>query len=461
MLSIDEGSISAKTPLVVNVEGALLKSSVADEKVLNILRRYLGQDVDSDELERLLLREEVTNWLEREHAAGRRIVLLADELQLAKAISARLAFVDEIVVTGSETNPAGLTTADLLRARFPQGFAYAGHSATDLPVWQYASQTVLVGASASLERSVRKIGEPYAVLSRSPATFRIFYRALRIHQWVKNLLVFIPLMLGGKFYEISAWSNACVAFLALGMLASSTYLINDLWDIREDRRHWSKRARPLAAGEFSVSTALVLSSIGAVTGLGLGVWLGGSAIIVLGLYLLLALAYSFRLKREPIIDVLVLASLFTMRLGVGLAVTQVRFSSWLFVFSMFVFLSLSLAKRCTEITRLAQHGETHSFGRGYAQSDEPLVLAMGVASMFGSALILIIYLITDAFPAGFYGHPAFLWVFPVVLFMWLARIWLLCHRGMLHDDPVVFALNDSLSLGYGALLVLAFVAAVV
>jgi 4-hydroxybenzoate polyprenyltransferase len=187
---------------------------------------------------------------------------------------------------------------------------------------------------------------------------------------------------------------------------------------------------------------------------------GPAAAAMLGLYLAGAMAYSFRLKREPILDALTLAGLFTVRLGLGVVVTGVRFSPWLFVFSMFVFASLSLAKRCTEITRMVEHGEVQPFGRGYKPSDEPLVLAMGIAAMFGATLIMIIYLISDAFPAGFYSHPALLWVFPFVLFMWLARVWLLCHRGALQDDPVAFALKDPISLGFGTLMIIAFVAAV-
>jgi 4-hydroxybenzoate polyprenyltransferase len=345
-------------------------------------------------------------------------------------------------------------------ARFPQGYIYAGHSAADLDVWRRASGIVLVNASGLAERQARAIREPLAVFPPDPLTFTTLRRALRAHQWAKNGLVFIPLLLGGKFHDPSAWAYALLGFLALSVLASSTYLINDLWDLADDRRHWSKRGRPLAAGLLPIQAALVIAGSGLVASFALISWAGPAAAAMLGLYLTVAMAYSFRLKREPIIDALTLASLFTVRLGLGVAVTNVRFSPWLFVFSMFVFASLSLAKRCTEITRMVARGELEPFGRGYEPSDEPLVLAMGIAAMFGATLIMIIYLISDAFPAGFYSHPAFLWVFPFVLFMWLARIWLLCHRGALQDDPVAFALKDPISLAYGALMMVAFIAAV-
>lgn len=180
---------------------------------------------------------------------------------------------------------------------------------------------------------------------------------------------------------------------------------------------------------------------------------------MLALYLILSLSYSFRLKREPIIDVFLLATLFTMRLAVGDVVTEVAFSRWLLVFAMFIFLSLSLAKRQTEITRMAAHGQQAAPGRGYKASDAPFVLAAGVATMMATVLIMIIYLIEDAFPKGFYKHPDLLWGFPAVIFLWLARIWLLCHRGELHDDPVVFALKDRVSLFYAGVMAVIFIAA--
>ncbi len=287
-----------------------------------------------------------------------------------------------------------------------------------------------------------------------------YLQALRIHQWTKNLLVFVPLVLGGKFNDASAWAYALAGFCAISALASSSYLINDLCDLEEDRKHWSKRSRPLASGALPVSRALVLAGFGVLASLSIGTWAGTQALAILAGYFALSLLYSFRLKREPILDVLVLTSLFTTRLGLGVAVTNVRFSAWLFVFSMFLFLSLSLAKRCTEITRMTEHEHDRTPGRGYLAADEPLVLALGVSAMLGAVLILVIYLITDAFPAAFYTHPQFLWAIPIVLFAWLGRVWLLCHRGLLDDDPVTFALNDKLSLAYGGVSIVAFLAAV-
>jgi 4-hydroxybenzoate polyprenyltransferase len=466
--------------LVIDWNGALLKSDLRQERILQLPRRdpaalpqmlhrllrdrtTFGHFIAARgplDLEGLPVGEAFVAWAQREHDSGRRIVLAAADQHVAAKLAAKFPFVDEILARDGPDDAAGRTEADALCRLFPQGFVYAGRWTADPEVWRRASDIVLVDATAAAERQARALREPLAVFRRDPLDFTTLRRALRAHQWAKNALVFVPLLLGGKFYDVSAWTYALLGFIALSVLASSTYLINDLWDLGDDRRHWSKRGRPLAAGRLSIRAALVLAGIGIAASFALISWVGTAAAAMLGFYLALSLAYSFRLKREPILDALTLASLFTIRLGLGVAASGVRFSPWLFVFSMFVFASLSLAKRCTEIARMGVDGALQPFGRGYKPADQPLVLAMGIAAMFGATLIMIIYLISDAFPAGFYSRPAFLWVFPFVLFMWLARVWLLCHRGALQDDPVAFALKDPVSLGYGTLMIVAFLAAV-
>ena len=297
-------------------------------------------------------------------------------------------------------------------------------------------------------------------MSFSLSTARIYAQAFRAHQWVKNTLVAVPLVLGGKAYDLPSWGRVGLGFVALSVLTSATYLVNDIRDLDDDRRHWSKRNRPLAKGAISITQAAVLACVGVIVSFAIGLALGAGTVAMLTLYLTASLAYSFWLKRQPILDVLTVASLFTVRLGLGVVLGEVRFSPWLFVFSMFLFLSLSLAKRFNEVAQMGEHGFARALGRGYQTSDEPIVLALGAAAMLGAVLILVIYLIEEAFPAEFYAQPAFLWIIPVVLFLWLGRVWLLSHRHALNDDPVVFALKDKTSLCYGALVVIAVAAAI-
>jgi 4-hydroxybenzoate polyprenyltransferase len=270
----------------------------------------------------------------------------------------------------------------------------------------------------------------------------------------------VPLVLGGKSYDLAAWGRLATGFLAISLLASATYLINDIRDRDHDRHHWSKRERPIARGTVGIAHARYMAVVGVIASFALGISVGTGAATILGLYLVLSLAYSFQLKREPILDVLALASLFTIRLGLGVILGEVRFSPWLFVFSMFVFLSISLAKRFNEVARMSDHGFDRAPGRGYVASDEPIVLALGVAAMLGAVLILVIYLVDEAFPTNLYGHPYFLWAVPPILFLWLGRVWLLSLRGVVDDDPVLFALKDTTSIAYGALVVVAVVAAI-
>ncbi|RTL72589.1 MAG: UbiA family prenyltransferase [Hyphomicrobiales bacterium] len=293
------------------------------------------------------------------------------------------------------------------------------------------------------------------------AGFDVLRRTLRLHQWVKNGLVFVPLVLGGKAGSSEAWATAALGFLALGLVASAGYIINDLWDLPEDRKHWSKKLRPLASGEISIRRAGLLCAGALAAGVALGLYLGSAALAVLLLYLAITLSYSFALKRVPLLDVLVLALLFTMRLGFGIAITGVRVSPWLLVFSMFVFLSLSLAKRHTEVLRMAERGLATLQGRGYLGTDGPITLVLGLASMQGAILIFVLYLIEDAFPRGLYGTPEVLWAAPAILFLFLGRIWLLGQRDLLKDDPVAFALKDRTSLVLGLLMGAVFIAAMV
>jgi 4-hydroxybenzoate polyprenyltransferase len=278
-----------------------------------------------------------------------------------------------------------------------------------------------------------------------------------LHQWSKNSLIFVPLILGGKLGSAEAWLSCLCAFLAIGIVASSTYLLNDLLDLESDRAHWTKRNRALASGRISIFTGLMLAPLGILLGLALGYWACGPfALLFLAVYLGVTIAYSLRLKRIPILDAAILATLFTLRLALGMVSADVRWSPWLLVFSMFIFGSLSLAKRLTEIIGLKGRSGHELGGRGYVVADEPLVMALGVS--LSSASIFVI--IEEAFQADFYRAPVFLWALPVILIIWLGRIWLLCGRGQLHDDPVVFAAKDKVSLSFGGLILLSIFAAV-
>jgi 4-hydroxybenzoate polyprenyltransferase len=272
-------------------------------------------------------------------------------------------------------------------------------------------------------------------------------KSLRLHQWTKNLLVFVPIVLAGQLTHVVSLEDTVIAFFALSIVASSTYLVNDMWDLADDRRHWSKRHRPIASGRLPISTAAATVPFGILIGFFLAAMTSPAVVWLLLVYLVITTAYTFGLKRIVLIDGVVLAVLFTLRLAIGVAAADVPPSAWLVVFSMFLFASLSYAKRHTEIARVAERRGRQLNGRGYRTSDAPIVLAMGLSTGVGAVLILVLYIVHDAYAQTFYGNTVWLWAFPPLVFLFVARIWLACLRGELDDDPVAFALTDRACLG--------------
>lgn len=460
-------------PLVLDLEGSLLATNTLLEALFLFLKRQwsrtwqipvwalaggavikekLAASITPEDAEFFPVNRPLEQFARNEAELGRMVVLVtaADRL-LAERLAARFPFVSKII---SSNNSAGRECADAaaLDRLFPQGFVYVGGTGADVYIRRLSEGAVFPGAPPRAKGKARQAADVVASLPKRGVRLNDLQRGLRLHQWAKNALIFAPLVLGGKAGSFPAWAHAAMAFFAFGLLASATYLLNDIWDLHEDRQHWSKRTRPIASGELSIGTSVGLIALLGFCAFGLGAIAGTDCVAMLALYFVMSLSYSFRLKREPVIDVFLLATLFTMRLAMGVVVTHVIFSPWLFVFSMFLFLSLSLAKRQTEIGRMIAHGKSEALGRGYNATDAPFVLAAGVASMMAAVLVMVIYLTQDAFPKGFYRHPNMLWALAAIIFLWLARVWLLCCRGELNDDPVTFALKDRLSLFYAAMM---------
>ncbi len=468
----------ASVPLVLDLDRSLIRCDILHETAVAFLRRNplglfslarwlmqgravlkrkLAEQVEVD-VEHLPVNEELAAFARAEKEKGRTVVLAtASDLVVATAIAKRFPFIDRVVASDGVTNLKGKVKAETLAELYPDGFAYAGDSAADLAVWKKAKGIVLVETSGRVAREASRLGPVEASFPRA-SIGKALRKSARLHQWAKNALVFAPLVLGGQFANPVAWVNAALAFVAIGVLASTTYLLNDLFDLPDDRKHWSKRERPRASGRLPISVAVAALPIGFGLSFALAALVGSAAVAVLAVYLVVTVAYSMHLKRQPIVDAFTLAVLFTLRLGLGVVAAQVVVSPWLMVFSMFLFASLSFAKRHTEIERMANLGEMRVAGRGYLSSDGPLILSMGVASGLGAVMIMVLYLINDAFPGGLYANPVWLWAFPPILFRWIGRIWLLCQRGELNDDPVAFAVRDRTSIFLGAGIAAAFLA---
>jgi 4-hydroxybenzoate polyprenyltransferase len=284
-------------------------------------------------------------------------------------------------------------------------------------------------------------------------------RALRVYQWVKNSLVFIPLLMAHRVLEADLLIQAVYAFFALSLCASGTYVINDLADIESDRVHPTKRNRPFAAGALSLRFGMVLAPVLVLLAFGLSLLtLPVFFTILLAVYVATTVAYSFALKREPIVDVLTLAGLYTLRVLAGAAATGVLVSEWLLAFSLFFFFSLALVKRYAELRLLEKHPEPWSNRRGYQIDDLTLMRGLGPASGYMAVLVLALY-ITSAEVGELYPRAELLWLISPLLLYWTTRIWLLAHRGQMNDEPILFTVRDRTSYVVGALIALVGAAA--
>jgi 4-hydroxybenzoate polyprenyltransferase len=292
-------------------------------------------------------------------------------------------------------------------------------------------------------------------------SLRTWAKALRLHQWVKNILMFFPLVLAHRYGEPLAFLKVAAGFVVVGMVASATYVFNDLNDLAADRAHQTKRNRPIASGKISAraaaTVAIVLLLVGLAAAFALSVAFGALLLV----YVLLTSSYSLWLKRLALVDVAVLGTLFTLRIFMGGAVVGIDLTIWFIVFSAFLFFSLSLAKRHTEVVRAFERGETGWIrGRGYKGSDAPLILALGVGSSVAASILLFLYVVNDAYPYGHYHRPDWLLAIAFLLLLWSARIWLKSHRGELDDDPIVFAFRDPASWGVVAAAAVCFLVAI-
>lgn len=408
------------------------------------------------------VREDLVDWLRIEASRGRRLHLVtaADE-NVALAAADRFEFFDRVIATRDTVNLKGPAKCDALHRHFAEGWSYVGNSHADMPVFGGAQSVVLAGHHAGLEQRVSRAGiRIEASFPQRPAAAADWFQQLRLHQWSKNFLIFVPLILSGTFGQVAATLTVLAGFLLLGLCASGTYILNDLSDLQSDRAHATKRNRPLAAARiglvpaFLVAAGLILGSLAAAMAL------RPEFALLLAIYAITTVTYSMALKRQAMFDVSILAGLYTLRLAIGASLAAVALSGWLAAFSLTFFLSLSLAKRTTEIVKY--HGAKPNIpGRGYRKDDLILVQTFGVSSGMVALLLMILFLVFQATGGSAYVEPRWLMVTPMLTFLWLSRVWLLASRGELDDDPVVFAVRDRVSLVLGALMGVATLAAVI
>ena len=449
--------------LVVDVDGTLLRTDLLHESVFALLRvnalyifllpiwllkgkAHLKQMIaDRVEMSAELLpyREDFLAWLRTERKAGRELLLAtASNVRFARAIADYLGLFSGVLGSTATENLKGERKLEHIRARLgDRSFAYAGNSAADLPIWEASAAAVLVDVPAAVRSRAEQVSRVVRVFESPTKHLKALIRAMRPHQWLKNMLIFVPLVLAHRIGQIFYIEQAVLAFFAFSMCASSVYILNDLLDIAADRQHPSKRFRPFAAGDLPIGTGLVAMAGLLVISLLLALLLPPFFLAILMLYYVCTLAYSIVLKEALLIDALMLASLYTLRLIAGAAAIQVRPSFWLLAFSMFLFLSLAFIKRYSELMALAAQGKGSLTGRAYHTVDMENLAQSGIASGYLAVLVMALYINSNAVIQQ-YARPEALWVLCPIMLYWISRMWMLTRRGEMHDDPVVFAIRD-------------------
>ena len=398
----------------------------------------------------------IRNWRAQ---GGRAVLVTAADESLARAIAGHLTLFDEAHGSDGKQNLKGAHKARFIDARYgAAGYAYIGDSTADLAVWKGARKAITVDAAPGLRRQVAALGCDSENLSTGNTTIA-YLAQLRPHQWLKNVLVFVPVLAAHSF-GAAALLSALVAFAAFSLVSSSGYVLNDLMDLQADRAHPRKRNRPLASGRLPIAHGTAMVPLLLVSGLAIAALNGPALLGVIATYFVLTTAYSTALKQHAVADIGTLALLYTMRIIAGGVASGVSLSVWLLAFSMFFFFSLAAIKRLAELVDLAGRGKAATARRGYLVDDLPLVAQMTTASGYISVLVLALYLNSPAVQE-LYTTAWLLWGICLVLMYWISRMALVTHRGQMLDDPIVYATRDRRSLVCIALMALFAVGAAV
>jgi 4-hydroxybenzoate polyprenyltransferase len=474
---MDQKTKTNNVPLVVDLDGTVIATDLIWEAIILALKRnvflvflmpfwLLGGkanlklklaalvDIDAPSLP---YRAEFIESLQSEKARGRTIVLATGSPEkFARAVAAHLGIFDQVIGTTPGMNMIASRKRDALVAEFGDGgFEYAGNSRDDIAVFKAASKSIVVAPDRAALQYQRQSGA--ALFAKESVSFRVILKLLRVHQWSKNTLIAVPAVLANEVLRGDTPQAIVLAFLAFSLLASTIYIVNDLFDLASDRAHKTKRNRPIAAGRISIPSSLGIALITLTLSVVIALWLPFEFQLVMLTYAFLTTIYTFALKRMLLIDVLALAGLYTIRVIAGAAACLIDASFWLLAFSVFFFLSLALVKRFVELSGAADMGTAKVGGRGYRVGDRQVLAEAGMASTFSAVLVLALYIDSDEVKL-IYGSPYLLWLLcPIVLYISL-RIWVLARRDEMNEDPVVFILSDwrsQLMVAAGAALVIA------
>lgn len=461
-------------PLVVDLDGTLIHTDMLHESAIRLLRdnpqfvlaipywlsrgkAFLKQKLahhGNCDITSLPFNHQLIDWLQSQKDLGRKLVLCtATDMSIAKIIADHLKLFDDVIASDGIQNLTGKNKANALVEKYGEnGFDYVGNSSVDLLVWEKAKQGVVVNGSSKLVRQARLVTEIEHVISKAKNNLNTWVKVFRLHQWIKNVLIFVPIFASHQVIMSEDWINLGLAFLSFSLCASSVYIANDLLDLESDRAHPRKRSRPFASGQIPIWVGAILAPILILSSLILVQYVGGSFLSWLVVYFGLTCAYSWGLKRLVLVDCLTLAVLYTLRIVAGAAAVSVPLSFWLLAFSIFLFLSLAFIKRYAELQAHPEGDAKKVHGRGYYIADAPLVQQLGVTSGYATTLVLALYLNSENVIKLYRTHEI-IWGTVPLMILWISWMWLKANRGLMHDDPIVFAIKDKVSIFIGALFI--------
>jgi 4-hydroxybenzoate polyprenyltransferase len=453
-------------PIVVDLDGSLTATDTLGESLVELLRKSplniprlflwltkgragfksaVAGKVDIA-AQHLPYNEPFLAYLRSEKDNGRRIVLAtAAHISIAHRVSRHLGLFEQVLATEGDRNLKGNAKLAAIRKHLGDDFVYAGNSSADLPIWKAAKAAVLIDVPPRIASTVRSSVPIEREFATKTEWKNLWARALRIHQWLKNLLLFIPLLTTFSFMDSKKLAMMTVAFFAFSLGASATYIVNDLRDLESDRAHPRKRLRPFSSAQIPILHGLLAATLCLVTAIILAALVSKTFLAMLVVYLIVTSAYSWSLKGYVLLDVTVLSLLYTLRILAGCVVAEVLVSSWLLTFSVFIFFSLALVKRCAELVTLEQIGTGSTRGRDYRVSDLTVLWPLGAATGISAVVVFGLFINTPD-TQSHYATPRLLWLAGVGLVYWIGRLWIKTSRGEMDDDPVIYAVRNRGSL---------------
>ena len=458
---------SETIPLAVDLDGTLIKTDMLWESLIALLktnvfaifllpfwlikgRAYLKHEIARRitlDVATLPFNKEFLAFLQEEHKRGRVLILTtASDRTIAEKIADHLGIFSEVMASNGKHNLKAAEKSRALQEKFGNKcFDYAGNEKADLEVWAHTNAAILVNAPDGALKKAQRLTPVIKVYNNNQDnTLTAIVRVIRVKHWIKNALVFVPLLASHQLIDFALLLNGTYAFIGFSLVASSVYVFNDLADLNNDRHHHQKRHRPFASGELSLLSGLIMMHVLLIGAILVSLLLPVGFLFTLLGYYVLNVAYSLYLKKALLVDVLSLATFYAARVFAGGAATGIMPSEWLLAFCVFIFLSLAFAKRVSELQFLRENNKEKAHGRGYLPNDLESLASLGATSGYIGVLVFALY-INSPEVNQLYSYPRALWIACPFLLYWISRLWLLVHRHEVPEDPIVFVINDKVS----------------